>query len=296
MLDDRSYMRSEYGARRARPPLTTVLICINVAVFLLQTIYEGNELSRHVFVHSTFALSLEGLKGLQIWQLLTYQFMHASLLHLIFNCVGLYFAGRFLEVLLGRTAFLTLYFAGGIAGGILQVVAGFIPAVGQSGVVGASACVMALLGAICFQLWGQRFQLLLMFIPLTLTGKSLFILFLIFDGLGILMPQGQMAHYAHLGGLLTGYFFMRNDFKHLIPEFNFEGFMKREGTAGRPARASRFEARKVKNPAPRAADSEDFISSEVDPILDKISAHGIHSLTDRERAILEKAQKSMSKR
>ena len=42
--------------------------------------------------------------------------------------------------------------------------------------------------------------------------------------------------------------------------------------------------------------TDDFISKEVDPILDKISAHGIHSLNDRERKILEKARAVMAKR
>ena len=42
--------------------------------------------------------------------------------------------------------------------------------------------------------------------------------------------------------------------------------------------------------------TDEFLSSEVDPILDKISAHGIHSLTAREREILEKARKKMTGR
>ena len=47
---------------------------------------------------------------------------------------------------------------------------------------------------------------------------------------------------------------------------------------------------------PQELPSEEFISKEVDPILDKISAHGIQSLTDRERQILQAARAKMSKR
>jgi hypothetical protein len=51
-----------------------------------------------------------------------------------------------------------------------------------------------------------------------------------------------------------------------------------------------------RDPAPAETPPEEFISREVDPILDKISAHGIHSLTPREREILEAARSKMGKR
>lgn len=53
---------------------------------------------------------------------------------------------------------------------------------------------------------------------------------------------------------------------------------------------------KRRPPVEEEVPSEEFISKEVDPILDKISAHGIQSLTERERKILEKARSKMAKR
>ena len=71
-------------------------------------------------------------------------------------------------------------------------------------------------------------------------------------------------------------------------------FARKQSTTNRAASAAGFDlSSSSKEEEPH---SEDFISKEVDPILDKISAHGIHSLTDRERKILEKARAAMAKR
>jgi hypothetical protein len=110
-----------------------------------------------------------------------------------------------------------------------------------------------------------------------------------------------IAHAAHLGGLLAGIGFVQLKWHHTyVPLPWMEWWQNRrlririarppEPATPRPS--SRFQAERVVNASP----GKDFMASEVDPILDKISAHGIHSLTAEERAILEKAQKQMAKR
>jgi len=107
-------------------------------------------------------------------------------------------------------------------------------------------------------------------------------------------PTGpRMADAAHLGGMLAGWLFVR-----YAVHWHWPAFRK---TQRQPLR------RLVKIPAHKSADwpesavveedlsSAEFLSKEVDPILDKISAHGIQSLTDRERNILESARKKMGK-
>ncbi len=300
MLDDRPYMRSEYRPYRAggAMPLWQILIIINIAVFLIQMMFEGGNPERALWINSHFALSLNGLLHGYVWQLVTYQFMHANIIHLVFNCLGLYFVGRIVASMLSRKAFLALFFSGGIIGGFLQALSGLVPALGAAPTVGASAAVMALLGAFCLQFYHQRFQM--MFPPVTLSGKHLLIVVAIFDALGILMGDRGVAHFAHLGGLATGVLFIKYGWQHRIPEFKFGGSStsgKRNREASRPTRTVNARVTIVKEDGSAASQSgTDFMSKEVDPILEKISAHGIHSLTDREREILEKAQKQMSKR
>lgn len=127
MLDDRPYMRSDY--RPPRQPLrlkltaTNVLIGALVVAFFIQYFhtptYPGINLDY-------FALSPQGLLHGRIWQLVTFQFLHAGLLHLLFNALTLWSFGRYLEERLGKWQFLALYFLSGIAGGLLQVVLGML--------------------------------------------------------------------------------------------------------------------------------------------------------------------------
>ena len=295
MLDDRPYMRADYGAGPTRGLMTRWLLGLNIGVFVLQVMCEGGNPARAQFVDSTFALSLDGLRSGELWQLFSYQFMHAGLLHLVFNGLGLYYAGRILEEMLGRPAFVALYLAGGVVGGLLQVLASQIPAVGGGAVVGASASVMTLLGAFCWQFWRQRFPLLLMFVPVVLSGRGFFFLLTMFDAVGVIWPQGNIAHFAHLGGLITGLVFMKFDLMRRLPGWHSATRRFRVRVAGQNIRRPPTRSYSTQ-PVTTTATSGDFISREIDPILDKIAVHGIHSLTAEERAKLERAQKEISRR
>src|SRR3982751_5348178 len=114
MLEDRDYMRQSSG--HLRWSATVVLIIINIAIFFLQ---------RPLFqaVNPGYlVLSLEGLKHGYLWQLLTFQFLHAANpLHVVFNCLAIYFFGRPVEMALGRSRWLAIYFGSGIAGGLMQM-------------------------------------------------------------------------------------------------------------------------------------------------------------------------------
>jgi hypothetical protein len=95
--------------------------------------------------------------------------------------------------------------------------------------------------------------------------------------LGIAFPISNIANAAHLGGMLTGIFFARQFIQGRWPRWQF------------PSRS--IPSRKSKNDL----STDEFLQTEVDPILDKISAQGIQSLTAREREILEKARAKMAK-
>lgn len=207
---------SEYETYGQPPPLmrprrllSNGLIIVYVAVFLLEHFFADTR-SRGHFVSSTFALSLGGLKEGYVWQLLTYQFMHGGDLHLIMNCLGLYFIGPTVELLLGRLRFVVLYFGGGIAGGLLQVLMGVVTGGPDVAMVGASGGLMALLGVVACQFWRQRLRLMIMFIlPVSLTGRGMLILLTVVDLAGALFHDSVIAHYAHLGGLYAGFLGMK---------------------------------------------------------------------------------------
>jgi len=281
-LYDRDYMRDdEPGYRRVRranpwSPTIALLIVLG-AIFLVQFALQ---LKRNYWLEANFALSLSGIRSGQVWQLLTFQFLHGNLLHIALNGITLYSFGRFLEQELGRGRFLTLYFISGIAGGLLQVAATWLlrhnPDVT---VVGASAGISGLLGAFILLYPDQR---LMMFpIPFKFRAWTLLWVVLPLSVIGTVFPFGGIAHAAHLGGLLAGGAFIR--------------------WAGKSRRADGlppFLAATRKDDAAKAAEArtDDFIASEVDPILDKIAKQGIQSLTERERKILETARARMEKR
>jgi membrane associated rhomboid family serine protease len=244
-----------------------------------------------------------------VWQLLSFQFLHAGLFHLIVNCWAIYAFGREVEIALGVKRFLILYFSSGIIGGLLQASAGGLAEIFPTSLwarsfaaptVGASAGALGLVAAFA-TLFPERVLTLLLFfiIPVNMRAKFL----LLFAGLlslfGIVFPSstGCVADAAHLGGMLTGIFFVRYAMHWNI---HWPSLRRRRGAP--PRRLVRVSSGssarwgRSKSGEGTEAPAEDFLSREVDPILDKISAHGIQSLTERERRILEAARERMGKR
>ncbi len=283
--------RSPFDARRSA---TVVLVIVNVLAFVLQL--AAGRYSR-VDVIDHLALSLEGLRHGYLWQLLTFQFLHGGWLHLLLNCWAIYVFGRELEAALGRARFLTLYFSSGVIGGLVQALAGLVvggPFAGS--VVGASAGAFGLVAAFAV-LYPERPLMMLLFfiIPVSMRAKFL----LLFSGLlavaGILFPTDNIAHAAHLGGMLTGILFVR-----FAAQWQWPWLGQRLRQAPRrlvkvPSVKSGLWGRN-EAPEPPELPPEEFLSKEVDPILEKISAQGIQSLTERERRILEAARQKIVKR
>ena len=278
-----------------RVSFTVALLIVNAAVFLVQ-LAASNSSTGGEIEGTYFALSLDGLKQGFVWQLLTFQFMHAGWMHIIFNSLAIYFFGRPVEEALGRRHFLTLYLSAGIIGGLVQMLfALWLPSF-DGAVVGASAGASGLVAAFAILHWEERFSLLIYFIPVNMTGKTLLAVSIGLAFLGILTPNSGIANAAHLGGILTGAYYVRLFIQGGWPGWKFPASRSapRKLVASRAGEVSlwRSAAGKPDEDLPAA----DFLSSEVDPILDKISAHGIHSLTAREREILEKARKKMTGR
>jgi membrane associated rhomboid family serine protease len=297
-----------FGSRRST---AITLVIINVAIFVVQTFVGFWRTPNLGFLfgdpsslsptaqHGLLPLSQYGLAHGFIWQLVTYQFLHAGLLHLLVNMILVYFFGRAIEDALGRRTLLRIYLFSGIVGGLVQilyqaVLQKFIPGPAAS-VVGASASGLGLLAAYATLFPHREITLLLFFfIPVSLRARTLLCISLGLAVFGMIIPMNNVAEAAHLGGILTGLAYI-----HWIVQGTGWSF-------GRPAARPRVL---VTAPSPkkpfwqRSKTNEiedlppaEFISREVDPILDKISAQGIQSLTERERRILEAARAKMAKR
>jgi membrane associated rhomboid family serine protease len=292
--------------------MTTILLVTLVACFLAQNIIGAIPGGRALI--GGLALRREGLAEGKVYELITFQFLHGGVWHLLGNMIGLYFFGRAVEALLGSRGMLALYLVSGTVGGLLQMGLAFIfhnqshDYFGAS-VVGASAGVFGLIAAFAINAPEEPITLLLFFVlPVTFPAKVL----LWGEGgialFGVLEPfmsnpvsgtsgpiSPGIAHAAHLGGMLTGiaWILWRHSSSSLAfwRPFVRRRALRRDSASLSPKRPARSGRRKAEELPPA-----EFISREVDPILEKISAHGIHSLTERERQILEAARSKMAKR
>lgn len=309
MLENRDYMRENPGGGMIRfPASASVALMVVLAVaFGLQCV---NDVYGQSLVEHRLALTPEALTHGYVWQFLTFQFFHVSLWHLLGNLMGLWYFGRFVENVLGWRRFLVAYFGAGMLGGLLQcVLMVLFPQHFGTFVFGASAGVMGIF-AIFARLEAHSIVRLNFILPIR-TDVLLWITAAISLFFTLVPSQrgGSAAHAAHLGGLLAGLAWVKfgwhQDFKTLPWEdlwarlrFWQPSRARRRKTelvrAATAARGRSWQASPVQTEIETAP--EEFISQQVDPILDKISAHGIQSLTDKERKILEAARKKMSRR
>lgn len=306
MLDDRDYMRSTEGS--FRQTATFQLISVLAGLFLLQAIL----LTFFRFdLAEVLGLRREELAKGEVWRLFTFQFVHDCPWpwHILFNCLALYFMGQAIEGTFGRRQLLQLFFIGGLFGGGLHLATTFLPHHGSVGVIGASGGVLALLGAYATLNPWREMCFVFLFFPVRLRASVVLWFLLGLSVFGIVFPFGAVSGAAHLGGLLFGIGYARrklgagDDFP-VARLFNWDDLLSKRRSQPRRtvesigARAGSGGSIELRRPGLAAAEdsSDDFISKEVDPILDKISAHGIHSLTDRERKILEQARAVMAKR
>lgn len=272
-----------------------------------QMVPSGEGITVRLFHY--FGLSPNTLAGGWVWQLATFNFLHApfgagGFFHILFNCWAIWVFGHAVEEATGPKRLFAIFLATGIAGGLLEAIGALIlPRHFGANVVGASAGVFGLIGAYAALFPTRQITMLLFFVlPVTITAKFL----LIFSGLvalfGIVIPTGNVAHGAHLGGLLAGLAFIRilqSDWTMPRPRFTLFSRPKVFVHSRPPSGWTATKPSKPAKPSKAAqaeVPSEEFISQEVDPILDKISAHGIQSLTERERKILEAARARMARR
>lgn len=233
------------------------LIVANVLVFLLQQARPG--------VTQAFEF-VPVLVTTRPWTLITYMFLHGNVSHILFNMLALFFFGPRVEFELGDRNFLALYFISGLMGAVLSFLNPF------SAIIGASGAIYGVMMGFAYYwpreniyIWGilpiqARWMVAIM------TALSLY------GSLGL--TSDNIAHFAHLGGFLGGYLFLKFlDRKQKVVD-QIVSILP-------PVDASKWQTidRSKLHEVNRA---------EYDRIVAKIKTAGVGSLTASEREFLER--------
>ena len=211
------------------------------------------------------------------WTLFTYMFLHAGMMHLIFNMIGLFFFGPRLETRLGAKGFLGLYFMSGLGGAAFTFAFSF-----GAPVVGASAAVYGIIIGFAMY-WPRELIYIYGVLPVQARWLAAFVVAISLYS-GITGSDGGTAHFAHLGGLAVGAGFLRlrdrrlgkgrRDFKRKIQ--NTPSMEGSEGDARR--RWASIDLTSI----------HDLNRNEVEELLARIDRQGMRALSPEERQFLDR--------
>jgi membrane associated rhomboid family serine protease len=260
-------------------------------VYLLNVSYPG----LYFWVVNHFGLKPEFIIGyLALWQFVTYMFLHGDILHLAFNMLALWMFGGEVESVWGSRRFLFYFFLTGIGGGVLSFLS---TPTSATVTIGASGAIFGLLLA-----YGLMFpnRTVLVFFLFPMRAKYFVLLFAGLELLASWNHTGDgIAHFAHLGGMVVGYFYLRyqNRWENFYIYLNSRRPRSRKKLAVQAGQTIDAIGTITAPGTGEVSDDIEIIDlkDRVDGILDKISSQGIDSLTEAEKKILEKAS-SITKR
>ncbi|MEW6095672.1 MAG: rhomboid family intramembrane serine protease [bacterium] len=240
------------------------LIIINSIIFLLQLFGLNNFIK---FLGLTPVLVYHKL---MLWQLVTYMFLHGDIFHILFNMLALWMFGSTIEARWGTKKFVRYYFLCGIGGGIATCLLSpnsIIPS------IGASASIFGILVA-----YGMMFpnSIVLLFGLFPMKARHFVILFGAIELLACLRytPDG-IGHFAHLGGMVVGYLYLKN-----ILNWN-----RITGSI------AELKKKREKESIEKKQVDLQSVKEHIDVLLDKISSQGIDSLSKEEQDFLKKASR-----
>lgn len=255
------------------------LIIANVAVFILQIMLGSTSSRQSQFINFLGLVPAFVFRKLMFWQFFTYMFLHSPiyLRHILMNMFLLWMFGSDLEREWGGRKFLQYYLITGIGAGFMY----YLSAV-NSGIptIGASGAIFGILVAFGMTFPERIVTLLVFFVfPVSMKAKHLVMLFAVIELLLYISSgsAGGVARFAHLGGMLIGYLYLRRERRGYggTPWWSDLSFRISQGRIRQ--RAKQREAREKEE--------------DIDAILDKIARRGMGSLTWRERRILQRKSK-----
>ncbi len=272
-----AYASREFGLSFMLTPMVKRLLIANVVVFIL-TMAVGQG-----FMFEWFAFQ-PGELILRPWGPLTYMFLHVDIWHLVVNMLVVFFFGPPLEGRWGGREFLRFYAVCGLGGVALSFL--FQP----DWIVGASAATYGLMLAFAMNwptvpiyVWG--------IFPVQARYLVAFLFLVTLWSAGPGAEGSNVAHLAHLGGLLSGFLYLKADWR---PGERLKQ-MQRSATRRRrlaivPRDENVDEQRLVQAPGKRVREDA-ALYDRVDAVLDKISAEGMSSLTAEELRLLDEVSK-----
>jgi membrane associated rhomboid family serine protease len=263
-------------------PVVKKLMIANGAIFLLQMaagLMFPNAIERN------FGLSHQGLiDEFKFWQIFTYMFLHGGFFHVLMNLFTLWMFSGELETMWGGRIFLRYYLFSGMGAGVFIAIMNYITC-SANGIctpvtLGASGAVYAILLAYGMT-WPNREVLLYFLVPVKM--KYLVFFFGLIEFFGTLSsgPGTNISHIGHIGGLISGFFF--------ILYWRKKGFSgagaSKPGFFSSILRKQRLEKKKK--------DIETRIEAKkiIDSLLEKIAREGMQSLTKKDKKQLDWARK-----
>lgn len=243
-----------------------ILLAVNIGVFLLDYITRGQYLYTWLSLDPWLVLH----QG-QVWRLVTYLFVHdinPPFLHLLLNMLILWMFGSPLVETLGERKFWWFYLSTGVFSGICSLIF-YTVTNNNTIVIGASGALFGLMFAFARFFPTQQF---LMFFLFPVQARYAVIIIGLVELLSI-TSHDRIAHIAHLGGALFAWLYFRLEDRGA----SLLGRWKNR----RDVRAQKAERKREEEMETAMVD--------IDPILKKISQHGIQSLSKDEKEKLEKA-------
>src|SRR5690242_2169439 len=184
------------------PPGLKWLLISNTVVFLIYYLGRGGLSAMMTTLLALYAAGV--VRGLYVWQLFTYMFLHGGITHLLFNMLTLWFFGTQLERDWGTRRFLKYYFLCGMAAGVCVLVANWltrdIPTIGASGAIFG---VLVAFGVL------YPNQTVLMNFLFPIKAKYMVMIYAAIELLMTLGPNTGVSTVAHLGGMAFGYVYLK---------------------------------------------------------------------------------------
>lgn len=280
VIDDLKYSYKSGG-------IAQKIIYWNVGIGLVVLILDAffSAFSAHVLSWLVLNSNLSIL-AFKPWTILTYSFIHAGVIHLLFNMIMLFFVNRLFSTFFSEKQFLTLYVFGALLGGIFFVIGSQFMTTGTV-LVGASAATIA-------PLVGMAVHAPMMQVRLALIGNVKMwhiAVFIIVLDIIQLNTSNVGGHLAHLGGAAMGYLYI----KLLEKGYDLSSIFDRISNLFKRSQGTKFKKvyvnRNVVNKENEVGNEGEIRQKKIDSILDKISKSGYESLTKDEKDFLFRAGK-----
>jgi membrane associated rhomboid family serine protease len=270
-------------------PWVRRLLVANAVVYLLTvTVFTGP------WFMNAVAFSPAGAAD-RPWTFGPYLFMHSGLLHLAVNMLMLLMFGPSVERQMGSAPFFRFYLLCGMGAPAVAFMMSLFT--GVAPFVGASAAVFGV--ALAFAMRWPQARIFMFPLPWPVPVKALVAVLAAMDLAPLVLdPVGGLAQFAHLGGFLLGYAYLKGE---RLMDRRAAVAVERQSEApvlvAHQQPAAESADRPPPAPAQRApAAAEDDVEREMDRLLDKISQHGMTSLTAAERRFLDETSRRMRRR